>query len=158
MAKKEKPLSAVERIAEMKSKGTEVQLPGTDRLIRLRPLDAETLLREAKMPDILTPLVTKSVYEEITDKESRAFLAQNRGAVNEALAHLEAVDFVCEKSIADGTKVKDLTIAEKRWVFRLAMGPAELLVTFRYDEDADVEPVAEVEDVQPVTEPGTKGK
>ena len=158
MAKKAKPLTIVERLDEMNARGTEIMLPGTDRIVRLRPIDAEACLRDGKVPDILTPMVTKSLYQELTDKESREFLSGNRGGTPEAFAHLQAVNYVCEKAIADNTKVKDLTLAEKRWIFRLAMGPAELLVTFRYDEDADVESVAEVEDVQPVAEPSPPSK
>lgn len=148
-----KVVSVVDLLREQHSKGTEVMLYGTDRLIRLRPLDAETLLREGKMPDILTPLVTKSVFQELPDKEVKEFLGKSRGNnPAEALALLETIDFVCEKSIADGTKVKELTLAEKRLIFRLAVGPAELLIDFRYDENLDVESVAEGENVQPATE------
>lgn len=159
MAKKEaNKLTVPEALAEMKSRGTEVAIPGTDRLVRLRSLDTETLLREGKVPDILTPLVIKSIYEDVSDKEVRGLLGQSRGSREEALAMMEAIDFVAEKSIADGTKVKDLTIGEKRWIFRLAMTPAELLVTFRYDPDVDVEPVVEVNEVQQTTERNPKSK
>lgn len=151
-AKKEKQLSPIELLNEMKSKGIEQQILGTNRIVRLRTLDAPTLLRQGKLPDILTPLVVRSVYEELPDKELREFLGHQRGSVEDALKHIEALDFVASQSIADGTKVEDLTLAEKRWIFRLAMGPAELLITFRYDPNDDVELVAEVEDVQPPTE------
>lgn len=159
MAKKEvKKLTAVESLAEMKSRGTEVAIPGTDRLVRLRSLDAETLLREGKIPDILTPLVIKSIYDELNDRDVRVILEQARGNKEEALAMMEAINFVAEHAIADGTKVKDLTIGEKRWIFRLVMEPAELLISFRYDPNADVEPVVEGDEVQPVAEPDTKSK
>ena len=155
MAKKEpkkpvvKRLTPTEALSEMKAKGTEVLIPGTERLVRLRTLDAEALLREGKIPDILTPLVIKSVYEELSDREVRGVLTQSRGSKEDALAMLEAIDFVVEKSIADGTKAKDLTLGEKRWIFRLAMEPAELLTTFRHDPNADVESLAEGDEVQP---------
>jgi hypothetical protein len=159
MAKKEvKKLTPVEALEEMKSRGTEIEIPGTGRLVRLRTLDAESLLREGKIPDILTPLVIKSVYEELSDREVRSVLAQSRGSKEDALAMMEAIEFVAEKSIADSTKVKGLTLGEKRWIFRLAMEPAELLVTFRYDPNADVEPVVEGDEVQPVAERDTEGK
>lgn len=138
----------VELMAEHNAKGIEVELPGTERLVRLRALDAEALLKEGKMPDLLTPLVIKSVYAEMNDREVREFLGQQRNSMPEALAHLETVNYVVEKGIADGTKVKDLTLAEKRWIFRLVMEPAELLITFRYDKDASVELVAESEELR----------
>jgi hypothetical protein len=153
MAKaKEKVMTAAEKLAEMRTKGTEQKLPGTERMIRLRTLEAPELLREGKLPDILTPLVIKSVYQELTDKEVREFLSVQRSNAAEALKMIDAMDFVVAKSIADGTNVSDLTLAEKRWIFRLAMGPAELLITFRYDPNDDVEPVAEGEDIPSTSE------
>lgn len=144
---KVKTLSLVESLVEMKDKGTEVLIPGTDRIVRLKTLDAETLLREGKVPDILTPLVIKSVYEELGERDLRGFLSQSRSSKEEALAMLEAIDFVVKHSIADKTDIKTLTLGEKRWIFRLVMEPAELLVTFRYDPNVDVEPVAEGDEV-----------
>lgn len=158
MAKRQrKRMTMVEALEEMTSRGTEVSIPGTDRLVRLRTLDAPTLLREGKMPDILTPLVIKSVYEELSDKEVRGFLSQSRGSKEEALATMEAIDFIVERTIVDNTKVKNLTLGERRWIFRLVMGPAEILTTFRYDPDADVEPVVEGNEIQSATEPDTEG-
>jgi hypothetical protein len=58
------------------------------------------------------------------------------------------MDFVCERTVADGTPVNDLTLAEKRWIFRLVMGPAELLTTFRYDPNFDVADVDESDEVR----------
>lgn len=154
MAKRKNEPQAVpaDFFGEMKSKGIEHKIPGTGRLVRLRTLDASELLREGKIPDILTPLVVKSVYQDLTDKEVRDFLGQNRGKVDDALTMMDTMNFVVGKAIADNTKVADLTLGEKRWIFRLAMGPAEILVSFRYDPNADVEPVAEGEDVPQTAE------
>jgi hypothetical protein len=154
MAKNDKkqPMEYAERLHEMRLKGTEYKVPGTNRIVRLRALDAPTLLREGKLPDILTPLVVKSVYQELTDREMKEFVGAQRGNAQEALNMIDAMDFVVKKSIADGTKIEDLTLAEKRWIFRMAMGPAELLITFRYDKELDVEPVAEGEDLRETPE------
>lgn len=141
-----------ELLQEMKAKGIEHKIPATDRVVRLRTLDAPALLKEGKMPDILTPLVIKSVYQEVSDREMREFLGQKHTGAEDALKMIEAMDYVVQKSITDGTKPEDLTLGEKRWIFRLAMGPAELLVTFRYDEDADVESVDEGEDLPQTAE------
>lgn len=154
MAKNEKkePMDYAERLHEMRLKGTEYKLPGTGRLVRLRALDAPTLLREGKLPDILTPLVVKSVYQELSDREVKEFMGAQRGNAQEALSMIDAMDFVVKKSIADNTKLEDLTLAEKRWIFRMAMGPAELLITFRYDKELDVEPVVKGENIREATE------
>lgn len=153
MAKKiEKPQEPADFMDEMRSKGIEHRIPGTGRHIRLRSVDAPTLLRDGKMPDLLTPLLVKAVYQDLSDKEIRDYLGQNKGKIEDALKMVDTMDFVVGKAIADGTKLSDLTVGEKRWIFRLVMGPAELLITFRYDPTAIVEPVAEGEDVQQAAE------
>lgn len=151
-AKKVVKTSPTEIIQEMKAKGMEHLIPGTDRMIRLRTIDPSELLRDNKMPDILTPMVIKSVYQELPDKDVRVFMDGSKGSKEDALAQLSAIEYICEKGIVDGTKVKDLTIGEKRWIFRLVLIPAELLITFRYDPNADVEPVDEVKDLPQATE------
>lgn len=151
MAKKEKKLTPVEVLQEMRSRGMPHQIAGTDRVIHLRTIDPSELLRDDKMPDILTPMVIKSVYQELPDKDVRTFLDGVKGAKEDAMAQLASIDYICEKGITDGTKVKDLTIGEKRWIFRLVLMPAELLVTFRYDPNADVVVVDEVEDLPSTT-------
>src|SRR5687768_10042773 len=152
MAKKADKKDTLNVLGEMRTKGVEQKMPGTDRIVRLKTIDAPTLLRENKMPDILTPLVVKSIYQELSDRELRDFIGQQRGNTAEALSMLDAIEFVVKRSIADNTKVEDLTLAEKRWIFRLAMGPAELLVTFRHQQEDDVEPVAESNEVRPTAE------
>ena len=144
--------TGVELLKEMREKGIEQCLPPTGRLIRLRVLDAPSLLRHGKIPDILTPLVVRSVYQELTDDEMRAFLGQPRVNIDDALAMLDTMEFVCKHSIADETPIEELTLAEKRWIFRLVMGPAEILTNFRYDPTLDVEYVDEVQELQPTTE------
>jgi hypothetical protein len=141
-----------ELVKELMSKGLEQQLPPTGRIIRLKPVNHQTLLREGKMPDVLTPLVMRSVYQDLPDKEVKNFLEQPRQKPEDALKYIEAVDFICKHTIADNTKVEDLLLPEKRWIFRLTRGAAELLINFRHDEEANVEPVDEVEDVQPTAE------
>lgn len=141
------PTTPLEQLRKMRTEGVEQELPGTRRIIKLRSLDAPSLLRSGKMPDILTPLVIRSVYTELTDSEVRAFLGGQGTDIKDALSMLETIDFVVGQCIMDDTKLDDLTLAEKRWVFRLVMGPAELLITFRYDPNLDVADVAESEDI-----------
>lgn len=157
MAKKEKPFDGAAAIDHMNRYGTEQILPGTGRRVKLRSLDAESLLRDGKMPDLLTPLVIKSVYQELSDRELREFVGSQRGSIPEALSLLETIDFVVEKTLVSGATTKSLTLAEKRWIFRLVMGPAELLITFRLDETPDVEPMDEGDEVRATAEPDTEG-
>lgn len=150
--KEPEPLpTGVQLLHQMRLEGIEQQIPGTDRVIRLRAIDPSSLLREGKMPDILTPLVIRSVYQDLTDQELREFLGHPKANVGDALSLLETMDFVCERTIMDGTEIGDLTIAEKRWIFRLVMGPAELLTTFRYDPTFDVADMDESDEVREVS-------
>lgn len=149
--KSTKKSTASELMHEMLTKGAEQKIPGTDRVVRVRTVDAPTLLRSGKVPDILTPLVMKTIYTELSDKELREFLRTGKDTVVDALAMADALNFIAKESLMDGTKVEELTMGEKRWLFRLAMGPAELLINFRYDEDADVGDMETGKDIQPAT-------
>lgn len=148
----EKKQTPLELLREMRLHGVEQKLPGTQRIVKLRAVDAPTLLREGKMPDILTPLVVKSIYQELSDTELRAFLGDARSGIDDALTMLDTIEFVVQSCIMDDTEVQDLTLAEKRWIFRLVMGPAELLITFRWEEELDVEHLAEGDEVQQAAE------
>ena len=149
-AKVQEP-SFAELMQEMKSIGSLQRIPGTERLVRLRALDTPSMLANGKMPDILTPLVIKSVYQDITDKEVQEVIQQHKSTKEEALAMLETLDFVAAHAIADDTKVTDLTLAEKRWIFRLALGSAELLIAFRFQPEYDVAELVPGEQVQQVS-------
>lgn len=151
VAKKEKEKTILELIEDMRRYGDPQTLPVTFRKVRVRSADAKALLKEGNLPDILTPMVVKSVYQDISDRELREFLGKPVTKVEDALAMADAIDYVVEKHLVSGAKPGDLTPAEKRWVFRLVMGSAESLVTFRLDETPDVESVPEGDEVQPAT-------
>lgn len=140
-------------IQEMQASGNEQTLPQTGRKIRLRTLDVEALLYEGKVPDILTPLVIKSVYQDLDDDTLLDFMRGKEVNPTDAIKHLQAIDYVVQKCITDGTDIKKLTLGERRWIFRLVMMPAEILVTFRYEQESDVESVPEGDEVRSVTEP-----
>ena len=132
--------------------GVEQEMPGTYRVLKIRNLDSVALLREGKLPDILTPLIIKSVYQDLTDREVRDFLGQSRGNAAEALKMAEALDFVAKHAVVDNIKVEDLTLGEKRWIFRLAVGPAEMLASFRFEQESDVGDLDTSDDVPQAAE------
>lgn len=142
----------LEELALVRVQGKEITIPSTERVLHIRPLDIAQILQEGKVPDILTPLVIKTVYSNVEDEEILGFLTTERKNVNEALAHIEAVDFVVQHSVVDQVQIKDLTWGEKRWIFRLALIPAEYLANFRYEEDADVADVSEGDEVREAAE------
>lgn len=132
-----------DQIKDARKNGVEQILITTERPIKLRPVEPAALLREGDLPDILTPLVVKSVYQDLTSSEINDFLEKGPSDKEGALSFLKAIDLVCSLAIADGTPVEDLVLSEKRWVFRLVLGPAEHLILFRYEPNEDVEPVDE---------------
>lgn len=134
-------------IQAMRENGVEHTIPTTERVLLLRSLEPADLLRDGKMPDLLTPLVVRSVYEDVSDKAVVDYLEGVRTTKEEALAFLDSLDYIARKSIMDGTKVEDLILSEKRWIFRLVMGPAEFLATFRYEPPSNVELVDEGDEV-----------
>lgn len=139
-----------ERLNSMREEGWLVILPHTERPLKLRAVDASSLLQEDKMPDLLTPLVIKSVYTDLSDSDIKDYLDKERTEKKEALEFLESLNYICALAIADNTKLEELILSEKRWVFRLVMGPAELLVRFRENKKASVGPVDAVEAVPQV--------
>lgn len=130
--------SIPERLKEMRGEGWPTAIPHTDRVVRLKSVEASALLQDDRMPDILTPLVIKSVYTDLSDNQIKDYLEKERTDKSDALAFLSSIDYICALAIADDTNVEDLVLTEKRWVFRLVLGPAELLVKFRDNEKVDV--------------------
>lgn len=130
-----------ERLSVMRQEGWLVTLPHTDREIKLRAVEASALLADDKMPDLLTPLVIKSVYTDLKGKDVEEYLDKERTEKVDAIAFLNSINYICSLAIADNTKVEELILSEKRWVFRLVLGPADMLVTFRDNKKTDVGPV-----------------
>lgn len=140
-------LTTGQKVSVMFMKGWEQTLPATQRKIRLRTVRPADLLRSGECPDILTPLVLRSIYEEMTDQEWREWLDKPLERVADAIAYADMLDTVCRLGIADDTEVASLSDGEKKLIFRFIMGPAEMLVLFRYEEEPDVEPMAQGEGV-----------
>lgn len=145
-----------ERIRLMRQEGWE-QTFSTGRKVRLRTLEPDMLLREGDCPDILTPLLLRSLYGDDRNQAVKEFLEQPFGSKEDAFAYVEMLNLICSKSICDGTKVEELTLAEKRLIFRFALGSSELLVSFEYEPPPVVAGVAQGDDVPSVAEPGAEG-
>lgn len=140
------------KLKEMKSRGIEQTMPDTLRKVRLRTINPSFLLRDEKLPDELTPLIVRMTYEALPDQAIVGHLNKKRTTKEEALGYLDMLDYVTQKAIADDTKADDLSLEEKRWIFRLVMGPADVLATFRYEQDPDVGDVDTSEDVPPAAQ------
>ncbi|MCB0184342.1 MAG: hypothetical protein KDE31_08760 [Caldilineaceae bacterium] len=132
---------------------------------RLRPVAPEALIVSGNIPDVLTPLVSRMLYEGI-DKTAETLEQALSGTeagdvdmdkVTTALKRMgemvDAFDAVCvaafvsprivaEPDADDEIAIDDLTLNDKLHVFYLATQPAEVLRFFRYEPPADVAAVA----------------
>jgi hypothetical protein len=125
----EESLSFIERLAIMHEKGWKQVMPGTGREIRLCAVEPASLLRSGNCPDILTPLMESSSDD-----------------VEQAVKYADSIDAVVGAAIADDTPLGNLTLREKKWIFRLVLGAAEALVFFRYEGPTPVvESLAQIE-------------
>jgi hypothetical protein len=135
----EKELTIAQKIAVMRERGWEQVIPATGRTIRLRAVEPDAVLREGDCPDILTPILLKSIYSDVSDAELRTFLEKPLEQAQDALKYVEMLNLMAGKAVADDTPLDVLTLTEKKWIFRLCLGGAELLVRFRYQPQRDVE-------------------
>jgi hypothetical protein len=117
--------------------------------VQMRSVRPELLLRSGKLPDILTPIVLKTLYESATE-ELDAYLFDQREQAEDALKMIEGVDAVCEQALVDPSIVPYLSLNDRMWIFKLAFMPAEVLSRFRLGQTRDVEVGADGEgDEQP---------
>lgn len=151
MAKKTAP-SRQDNLQTLQSSGIEQVMPGTHRKVKLRQVSVEELVRENKMPDILTPLIISAVYTDLGGRHIQDYLSQDRGSVEGATQLLDSINFIVSKALVDPKQLSELTLPEKKWIFQLVLGPAEFLANFRLEQEPDVESVAEGEDVQQASE------
>lgn len=147
-------LPTYEKLNVMRAEGWPQTL-GTGRVVHLRTVEPADLLRDGECPDILTPLLLKSLYTPNRDQAVGDFLEEPFGTKENALKYMEMIDHIAGKAIADDTDLRALSFAEKKFIFRLALGSSELLVNFRLqlEEPATVvEPVAEGDDLSQAAE------
>jgi hypothetical protein len=119
--------------------------------VHLRPITPEALLRAGKIPDTVTPIVTKALYEP--DKTQAAldeFIKEERQTPEETLTMLTTISVVCEAAMVDPSLMPYLSFQDKGFIFRIAFLPAEVLSRFRARSLGDVERVDDGDQVQPV--------
>lgn len=119
------------------------------RKVRLRTVTPDRLLRSGKVPDILTPLVTKMLFEDVANEELNAFIAPRQQQAQN-LEMIESLNIVCQAGMLyprivddpqaeDEISIDDLSLADRGWVFKLVFQPAEVLSRFRLESLGDVE-------------------
>jgi len=138
-----------------REEGIPVWLPFGKKLVRLRTVRPDHLLMLGTIPDVLASLVVDMVYGTATSDHIDKFI-EKKDAASDALAMLESLRVVCEAALVsprivaepladDEIRIDDLEIADRGYIFRLVFMPADALSRFRYEPQADV---AAVENVQ----------
>ena len=130
------------------------------KVVRLRPVSPDQLIVLGNVPDRLTPLVLRMVYEGSDAELMDAFTEPNTTAA-EARESIELFNVVCRLAFVapriienpqadDEISIDDVSLADRGFVFRLATGPAELLRTFRWQATEAVDDLSDGEgDAQP---------
>lgn len=117
--------------------------------VQMRSVRPEVLLRSGKLPNILTPIIIKMLYEDVSEKLD-AYLFTERDEAAETLEMIAGVDAVCEAALLDSSIVPYLSLSDRMWVFKLALLPAAVLSTFRQQQDGNVDGAPDGEgNVQP---------
>lgn len=131
--------------------------------VRMRTVTPDKLLRSGRVPDILTPLVSKMLFESVANEELDKFI-EPREQVKENLEMIDSLNVVCEAALLyprivaepvadDEIMAEDLSLADRGWVFKLAFQEAHILRRFRLETTRDVESVPDQQDDTQPTEP-----
>lgn len=139
-----------EQLKMLRTVGLEKRIGITDRVVRLKSVDPAALLKSGECPDILTPVLMRCIYGN-GNEAVRNFVQReefvDEVSVSDALHYLETIDRVVALAIADETNVQELTLDEKKLIFRLALGSAEMLVLFRHEPAPPMDTVEKSNDV-----------
>jgi len=132
-----------------REEGELIQLPYSGKLVRLRTVRPDMLLRLGKIPNPLSALMVDIIYGTTEDDRLDRFLDTQEG-VEAALDMLESLRVVCTAAFIqprivddpvgdDEISIDDLELSDRSYIFRLSFIPAEALKTFRYKPPSDVE-------------------
>lgn len=152
------PATVFRKEREAAEQGIPLELPATGRVVLVRTVTPEQLLRFGKIPDILTSLVLKMIYDGVKDEDVKTFLLE-RPSAEETMQMVETLRIVCTAALVyprivddpqadDEIHITDLSLDERGWIFRLVFHPAEILTNFRLEPLGDVEPVLDGDEVK----------
>lgn len=122
--------------------------------VYMRPVQPDRLLDLGHIPDILTPIMLKGLYGDVT-QELDKFLMDKRENMEETMKMVAAVNAVCKAALVDPSVADVLTLSDRMWLFKLAFMPAEVLSTFRLKPRRDVEDLADEPGESLQTEPAS---
>lgn len=135
-----------------REEGELIQLPYSGKMVRLRTVRPDMLLRLGKIPNPLSALMVDIIYGNAEGDRLDEFLSTQEG-VDSALDMIESLRVVCTAAFIsprivddpadeDEISIDDVELSDRSYVFRLVFIPAEALKTFRYQPPTDVEIMA----------------
>lgn len=114
--------------------------------VRMHPVQIEKLLEAGDVPDMLTNILVKGLYEDVRE-ELDAMVMEKHDDRAAAMDTIKAVDAVCRAALVEPDIVPYLSLTDRFWIFKLAFMPVEVLSRFRLQPQGDVDAVAEGENV-----------
>lgn len=132
-----------------REEGELVQLPYSGKLVRIRTVRPDMLLRLGKIPNPLASLMVDIIYGRVDSDKMDNFLSLGE-SVEAAMDMLESLRIVCSASFvspkivdnptqANEISIDDIELNDRSYIFRLTFVSAEALKTFRYQPPTDVE-------------------
>lgn len=123
-------------------------------IARLRPVALDTLLASGDIPDFLTPIVGRMLFED--QEEGEVFDAGNLVPETVRLIDLVVRASFIEPRVVDDPQaddeigLADISAQDKGEVFALATQPARVLASFSDDQAQGLDPLSDGEgDEQP---------
>lgn len=132
-----------------REEGELIQLPYSGKMVRLRTVRPDQLLRLGKIPNPLAAMMVDIIYGRMDSEKMDNFLSLGED-VQAAMDMLESLRVVCTAALVDPKIVEnptqpneismdDLELNDRSYIFRLTFVSAEALKTFRYEPPTDVE-------------------
>lgn len=134
---------------------------------RLRPVSPDLLLSTGDLPDMLTPLVVKMVFEG-SDGQEVDRLTDPQQMISQAADTVQLFNTVCrlaflaprivdDPQAEDEISIEDIDLADRGFVFQLVTQPAEVLRRFRLEPAGDVAAVSDGQGDGDAAEPDGTG-
>jgi hypothetical protein len=129
--------------------GYTVRLPSGN-VATLRPVALDSLLATGRIPDLLSPIVAKTIWSEAQPAELAEQGQLAKGFI-ELIALIVPLAMLTPRVVEnpqaeDEISMEDLELGDKIGIFNLATGGASLLTKFCQQQAATLEPLPDRED------------
>jgi hypothetical protein len=143
---------------QVREEGQLLQLPSSQKWVRLGPVAIDALMIAGKIPDLLTPLAASVLWAPkwITQEDAESILTEAKAARE----YVELIGIICRASLRepkvvdaptadDEISLDDLDIHDKFTIFNISTQPLGWLHRFREQQAANVESVLYGEEYVP---------